>query len=222
MPRLTPENEANARIAAGLAAVATGDAQEATEHYQRLKNLRGTLAGWDVPISGDRLLGLLAHAAEMPGEVAAHFEEALDFSGKAGYRLEVAWTCHDYAESLLDQDEHSDVEEAVSLIERGLEIASELGLVALEERLIGLREMAESVSAPSPPYPGGLTGREVEVLRLIAAGMSNRQIAEELFIARSTAAKHVRNILTKTDCANRTQAATYANRHGLTADRPAD
>jgi len=222
MPRLTPENEANARIAAGLAAVATGDAQEATEHYQRLKNLRGTLAGWDVPISGDRLLGLLAHAAEMPGEVAAHFEEALDFSGKAGYRLEVAWTCHDYAESLLDQDEHSDVEEAVSLIERGLEIASELGLVALEERLIGLREMAESVSAPSPPYPGGLNGREVEVLQLIAAGMSNRQIADELFISRSTAANHVRNILTKTDCANRTQAATYANRHGLTADRPAD
>jgi DNA-binding NarL/FixJ family response regulator len=48
------------------------------------------------------------------------------------------------------------------------------------------------------------------VLRHVAAGLSNRQIAQRLFISESTAANHVRSILMKTGCANRTQAALYA------------
>jgi NarL family two-component system response regulator LiaR len=61
-----------------------------------------------------------------------------------------------------------------------------------------------------------LSPRELEVLRLMAAGKSNREIAEALFISLNTVATHVRNILTKTACANRTEAAAYAMRHGLT------
>lgn len=64
--------------------------------------------------------------------------------------------------------------------------------------------------------PAGLTAREVEVLRLIAAGRSNRDIADELFITRNTVANHVKNILSKTACANRTKAASFAVKHGLT------
>ncbi|MGH8733432.1 MAG: response regulator transcription factor, partial [Burkholderiales bacterium] len=45
--------------------------------------------------------------------------------------------------------------------------------------------------------------------------LSNRQIGEELFISAHTAANHIRSILRKTSCANRTEAATYAHRHGL-------
>ncbi len=59
-------------------------------------------------------------------------------------------------------------------------------------------------------YPAGLSQREVEVLRLIAAGKSNREIAKELFISPNTVANHVRNILTKTDTANRAEAAAFA------------
>ena len=73
--------------------------------------------------------------------------------------------------------------------------------------------------APQPPaapaYPDGLSVREVEVLRLVAAGKSNREIAETLFISLNTVATHVRNILTKTGSTNRTEAAAYAMRHGL-------
>ena len=58
-----------------------------------------------------------------------------------------------------------------------------------------------------------LNQREVEVLRLLAAGKSNREIADALCISLNTVATHVRNILTKTGTANRTEAAAYALRH---------
>jgi len=53
------------------------------------------------------------------------------------------------------------------------------------------------------------------VLRLLADGLINRDIAERLVISENTAANHVRSILTKTGCGNRTQAAMYASAHGL-------
>jgi class 3 adenylate cyclase/DNA-binding CsgD family transcriptional regulator len=68
---------------------------------------------------------------------------------------------------------------------------------------------------PTRAYPGGLTKREVEVLRLIAAGRSNQQIADELVISLNTVLRHVSNIFAKTGVANRAEAATYASRHGL-------
>jgi len=64
-------------------------------------------------------------------------------------------------------------------------------------------------------YPGGLTKREVEVLRLIASGRSNQEIADELVISLNTVIRHVSNIFGKTGVANRAEAATYASRHGL-------
>ena len=63
--------------------------------------------------------------------------------------------------------------------------------------------------------PDELTAREAEVLRLIAIGRSNADIALALSISLNTVATHVRNILAKTGCANRTEAAAYAMRHGL-------
>ena len=68
---------------------------------------------------------------------------------------------------------------------------------------------------PAPAYPGGLTGREVEVLRLISGGKTDREIGEELFIRVNTVGNHVSNILNKTNAANRAAAASYANQHGL-------
>jgi ATP/maltotriose-dependent transcriptional regulator MalT len=63
--------------------------------------------------------------------------------------------------------------------------------------------------------PDGLTERELEVLRLIARGKSNREIADELFISTNTAANHVKNILSKTGAANRAEATAYAGNHSL-------
>jgi HD-GYP domain-containing protein (c-di-GMP phosphodiesterase class II) len=63
--------------------------------------------------------------------------------------------------------------------------------------------------------PAGLTAREVEVLRLIARGMSTKQVAERLVISRKTVANHVEHIYTKIGASNRAGAALFATQHGL-------
>ncbi len=66
--------------------------------------------------------------------------------------------------------------------------------------------------------PGGLTSREVEVLRLLARGLSNREIAERLVISRKTASHHVEHIYAKTGTTNRALASLFAASHGLIGD----
>ena len=103
--------------------------------------------------------------------------------------------------------------QAERLRDEALELARRCG----QERLVRLLGgAATGGSASRPTYPDGLTEREVEVLGLLAGGLSNRELAERLFISPHTAANHVRSILQKTRSANRTRAAIYAAEHGLT------
>ena len=67
-----------------------------------------------------------------------------------------------------------------------------------------------------PPTEEPLTRREMEVLRLVARGLSNQEIAEKLVVSEGTVRIHVSNILSKLHLANRTQAALYALQEGLT------
>ena len=64
-------------------------------------------------------------------------------------------------------------------------------------------------------YPGGLTAREVEVLRLVAVGNTNPEIAAELFLSEKTVARHLSNIFAKLDVTSRTGAAVYAYEHHI-------
>ena len=66
-------------------------------------------------------------------------------------------------------------------------------------------------------HPSGLSEREADVLRQLAAGKSNQQIADDLFISLNTVLHHLRNIFAKTGTSNRTEAASFAHQHGLTA-----
>jgi DNA-binding CsgD family transcriptional regulator len=77
---------------------------------------------------------------------------------------------------------------------------------------------ARSAAEEDPGADLGLTDRETEVIRLVAAGRSNQQIADALFITRKTASVHVSNILAKLGVANRVEAAAVAQRLGLTDD----
>ena len=83
------------------------------------------------------------------------------------------------------------------------------------ERAVALQERVEAGPVRTPTYPAGLSQREVEILRLIASGKTDREIAEELFISFRTVGNHVRNILNKTDTANCTEATAFAGRVGL-------
>jgi DNA-binding NarL/FixJ family response regulator len=66
-----------------------------------------------------------------------------------------------------------------------------------------------------PSLPDGLSPRECDVLCLIAAGKSNRAIADQLVLSLNTVHRHISNIFDKTGATNRTEAALYAQRHGL-------
>ena len=67
----------------------------------------------------------------------------------------------------------------------------------------------------SPPLGTGLTGREIEVLRLVATGAKNRIIAGRLSISEKTVARHLSNIFTKLDLPSRAAATAYAYKHKL-------
>jgi DNA-binding NarL/FixJ family response regulator len=71
-------------------------------------------------------------------------------------------------------------------------------------------------AAPPPPgWPADLTDREVDVLRLIARGLSNRQVAERLFISPKTVGRHVENLYVKIGVSSRAAAAVFAMEHRL-------
>ncbi|MGN6577696.1 MAG: LuxR C-terminal-related transcriptional regulator [Nocardioides sp.] len=82
---------------------------------------------------------------------------------------------------------------------------------------VGARPDARTArSLLHPSLPSGLTSREVEVLRLVASGRSNPEIAADLVLSEKTVARHLSNIFTKLDVRSRTAAAAYAFEHHLT------
>ncbi len=93
----TPLVSRFARLGLALMAVLRGDVAAAREQYVSL----GLAAGSYLRISDDRVLGLLAQTMDQLDQAMIHFEDALAFCRKAGYRPELAWTCCDYADTLL-------------------------------------------------------------------------------------------------------------------------
>ena len=94
---------------------------------------------------------------------------------------------------------------------------AELAAAARALAALGAGPAAQEVDrllAPGP-LPGGLTAREAEVLRLVASGKSNPEIAAALFLSEKTVARHLSNIFAKLDVPSRTAAAAYAFDHGL-------
>ena len=207
-----------ARAALGLVATVRGDADSAGEQYLIVQEYRG-IALPGILRSVDRLLGIISQTMRNLDQAASHFEDARAFCRKAGYRPELAWTCCDYADLLMVgaglKPAYTNSEKSVALLDESLSIATELGMTPLMERVTERLEQVQAMPEPAPVYPGGLTEREVEVLRLIASGNTNLEIAEELVIAEGTARRHVANIYEKIGAANRVEAAAYAGQHGL-------
>ena len=148
---------------------------------------------------------------------ANHFEDALAFCKRAGYHPELAWTCYDCADALLERNGRGDPERATSLMEEGLSIAHVLGLYHLTQKLVALPPLAQPASAhPHPPeYLDGLTEREVEVLRLVTVGKSNHEIGNELVLSIPTVERHITNIYAKIHARGRADATANAFSHGL-------
>jgi DNA-binding CsgD family transcriptional regulator len=195
------------------ACAALGDAAAALLVYPELEPLAGTnvMIGHGVSIYGsaDRYLGMLAATLGDLDLARDHFERAIDLNRRMGARTWLAHTDYQYARALIAGGENDD-ELIQALASEARDLASRIGLRALLPRIDALGSYA-----PASELPDGLSPREVEILRLVARGMSNREIGRELFISEHTAANHIRSILRKTGCANRTEAASYAHRHSL-------
>jgi DNA-binding NarL/FixJ family response regulator len=194
------------------------DAERAAILYHLLQPYRGrnVVVGRVVACYGavDRYLGLLASTISDWTEAEQHFTAALALNMRLGTKPWLAHTQYDYASMLLDRGQPEDFRRARALFEESLDIARELGMRTLEEHAVARLDPSTAPTSTFASAPDGLTPREIEVLRLLALGKSNRGIADALCVSLSTVATHVRNILSKTETANRTEAAAYALRRG--------
>jgi DNA-binding CsgD family transcriptional regulator/tetratricopeptide (TPR) repeat protein len=159
--------------------------------------------------AADRYLGMLATTLGEWERAEQHFERAMELNRQMGSATWLAHTAYEYAHLLLTRPS-GDRDRAGALLAEAAELAERIGMTTLLSRAAAL-----GTSAPGNALPDELSAREAQVLRLVAQGLSNREIGTELVISEHTAANHMRSILRKTGCSNRTEAASYAHRHGL-------
>ncbi|MGH2938920.1 MAG: ATP-binding protein [Solirubrobacterales bacterium] len=192
------------------AAAALGDRRMAEILYAELEPLAGTnvMIGHLVACYGaaDRYLGMLAATLGDGERAEGHFRRALDLNRAMEAPTWVAHTAYEYGRFLLDRDRPR----ALASIAQAGSLAEQIGLVGLLAKIRALDAARRADSLPC-----GLSPREAQILALVARGLSNRKIGEALSISEHTAANHIRAILQKTECANRTEAASFAHLNGL-------
>lgn len=218
-------------LAAGAraCAVAARDqdlAGQARRLLDRLRGLAGEMAATGALQQAHRLT-FAAEAARAGGAAAVAGTDpdprpAWDAAAQAwehlGQPYDLARALLHAAEAAMDRGDRDD---AAKRLARAAALADKLGAGPLREQIGSLARRAR-LGLPSGPASGqppgiaGLTAREAEVLRLLAAGRSNRDIAAELFISAKTVSVHVSSILAKLHATSRTEAAAIAHRAGLT------
>jgi DNA-binding NarL/FixJ family response regulator len=190
-------------LAVGEARMAASDVPAARADYQQAGELARRIG-----------LGLLDLTLSLPEQALRRFQRAAALADRMQARPMVAMSREGQARALLALDRPGDREQATALLDEVTAAAQALGIRGLAERADVLRT-ATTVTPRAPSWPAGLTSREVEVLRLIAAGYSNRAIAQALFISPNTVLHHVSSIFAKLGVANHAEAAAYAIRLGL-------
>ncbi len=174
------------------------------DEYAGMNLMNGTLIATFG--SADRFRARLADALGDHAEAERSFAAALEMDERMHSATHLAETLA-YAAHFAAR--RGDADRARTYAKRARELAEPRG----HARVLAV---LDAIPGSAPEHPDGLTDREVEVLRLLAAGLSNQEIGARLYISANTAANHVRSILMKTGAANRTQAAMYATRHELT------
>jgi DNA-binding CsgD family transcriptional regulator/tetratricopeptide (TPR) repeat protein len=195
------------------ASSAIGDEAMAAIVYPELEPFAGTnvMIGHLVACYGsaDRYLGMLAATLGERDRAEEHFERAIAMNREMGASTWLAHTTYQYGRFLLAGGRRRRgragpyLDEAAALAER-------IGMAGLLAKVRAL-----GVGVTPRELPAGLSPREAQILGLVARGLSNREIGAELSISEHTVANHVRAILRKTECANRTEATSFAHRHGI-------
>jgi DNA-binding CsgD family transcriptional regulator len=191
-------------------ALTLGDRARLARYEPKLAAFRGQFHDWLV----DRLLG---EVATLHGEWAAarvHLEAAEATARREELPGELARTLEAQATLILAQQGRAGTAGAGELLEQALGLFQRLGNDSEARRL---RERLRTLARPTAPLrlPAGLTAREAEVLRLVAAGRSNREIAEALVLSQKTVETHLTSTYGKIGADNRAAATAFAVRHGL-------
>ena len=220
-----------ARACAAAAAAASRDRVTAERANDLLGQLR-TLAGkmdCTGPVQQASQLTFAAEAGADPAGAAgrpalARWDAAAAAWDRVSQPYQVAVATLRAAEAAMAD---GDRDGAAQRLRRAGELADGLGARPLSEEIAALARSARLTlragRGGGGPTPGrlGLTAREFEVLRLVAAGRSNPEIAAELYISAKTASVHVSNILAKLGVSGRGEAAAAAHRLGLFGPEPA-
>jgi DNA-binding NarL/FixJ family response regulator len=189
-------------------AVAAGNLAAALQASVELDDVAAVYATSGLTAAAVQARGTVLLAKASPAEAVPVLREAVRRWQEldAPYPAATARTL--LAEACL---ELGDEDGAALELDAATAVFERLGAGADLRRIAGLRNR----STP----PDGLTAREVEVLALVAEGMSNRGAGEALFISEKTVARHLANIYAKLGLASRTAAAAYAFEHGLARRR---
>lgn len=184
--------------------LAAGDVADAAERAAELGEIAAAFGCPALVATHARATSVVALAEDDPARAAATIRPAVDTWTGLGARYHVARCRLTLGRALRRLgDELS----AMSELTEARDLFAEIGARPAEQeagRLLGDRDR-----------PGGLTEREIEVLRLVAQGRSNAQVAAELVVAEKTVARHLSNIFTKLGVGSRTAAAAFAFEHGL-------
>jgi len=202
-----------------------GDDGTATALLQRLGEAAVGPAAVGIPeLAAWHALGLAERTRQQGPSGPAAWAAAAAAWERLGQPYRAAYAGFRQAEALLAATGDRDVT-AVEVLRRAAAVTGRLGARLLDAEVQALARRARLdlgphaattvAGAPPPTAQLGLTRRECEVLALVAAGRSNRQIAQVLFISPKTASVHVSNILAKLDVHTRVEAAAIAHRLGL-------
>jgi HD-GYP domain-containing protein (c-di-GMP phosphodiesterase class II) len=174
------------------------------------------------PYLSERMLSFSPALAPL-GAIAAQHHERLDGSGYpsglSGDAISLAGRILAAADTYHAMTEMRPHRPALSPEEAASELRTEVAAGHLDgDGADSVLRAAGHLIKRRREWPAGLTGREVEVLRLLACGLSNKEIAAELVISRKTAGNHVEHIYTKIGVSNRARASLFAMKHGLMID----
>jgi LuxR family transcriptional regulator, maltose regulon positive regulatory protein len=195
------------------ARIARGELPEAAAALDALREVERLVGTEPLRAVVERADGMLVAASGEHERARTSLEDAVDRFERSGAPYEAALTRIELATSLLGLGRH---DAARSEVEAALERLLELGADTQARRARRLVDTSSDDGRVALPQ---VTAREREVLRLLAEGLTNRQIAERLVVSEHTVHRHVTNILRKLDLPSRTAAAATAVQAGL-LERP--